>query len=74
MYGFMLQELLIWPKNGDISFYPVLVILQRTILRTSTEYVILFGQETKSLFVVRYCSTSLVGEPERGKDFVFLSM
>ena len=38
------------------------------------KYVMLFGQETKSLFVVRYCSTSLVGEPERGKDFVFLSM
>jgi len=51
-------------KKWWYFIYPVLVILQCTILRTSTEYVILFGQETKSLFVVRYCSTSLVGEPE----------
>lgn len=35
------------------------------------KYVMLFGQETKSLFVAMYCSTSLVVEPERGKDFVF---
>jgi hypothetical protein len=37
------------------------------------KFVMPFGQETKSLFVARCCSTSLVGEPERGKNF-FLSM